>query len=117
MLSRTGSLSGCMVSSWMSTPLGSFSGVLHCQGWWLLVVSPSMILLWVDVLDDVICLSDGVSGVLHEPDCLCSSCVWWSCECTASVVSTVTCCCFCCGSSVVSGHHAGGCSLVLQTLF
>ena len=77
------------------------------------MASTSVILLLVDVWDGVICLLDGVSGLLREPVCLCESRVWSSGECTASVVSAVTCCCCCCGSFVVSGHSAGGSGLVL----
>ena len=64
MLSCNGSLSSCMVSSWISRPLGSVSGALCC-GAGSLVVSTSMILLLFDVWDGVIYLSDGVSGVFH----------------------------------------------------
>ena len=65
MLSRFRSSSICIVSSWMSRPLGSVSGALCCRDG-LLAASTAMILLWVDVWHGVICLSDGVCGVLHE---------------------------------------------------
>ena len=64
-LSSIGSSSSCMVSSWMSRLLGSVSGALCCRGG-SLVASTSLILLWVDVCDGDICLSNGVSGVSHE---------------------------------------------------
>ena len=53
MLSRIQWLSNYMVSSRISRPLGSVSGALCRQGG-SLVVSRSMILVWLDVRDGAI---------------------------------------------------------------